>query len=370
MPYVGVRNTFVTGTLFVSVWNIMFGFLPLLENRTVFIAGCFTCRVGMGIGITAINNAMFVAAALKWPHDVAFRLGALETGISIGAMIGPVATGLADLGDYYLPFLVVGLLPIIPATMAAITMSPKTSKSSGGVSILALLKNPGVFLMAAVSVLVVSVEATLQPILSPHLQPFNLSLTSIGAVFFIFPLSYTIVSPIVGKIAGLWEGHELLLITFGTYGTAGSFLLLGPTPLFGLQPYEQLWPTLVCLGAIALFGAFAMVPSYERYITYATYACPDVDAETLTAAVGSLSLMMIGWGELLAPTLSGSLFDAFGFQWTMTVGGLLCLFTGTMLLCVLIRFGNGEITWTRSDGKNQEKSEGEKEALLAISAHQ
>ena len=369
MPYVGVRNTFVTGTLFVSLWSIIFGFLPeLLENRSVFIAGCFTCRVGIGIGITAINNALFVAAAVSWPDDVAFRLGTLETGTSIGSMIGPVAAGLADLGGYYLPFLVVGLLPLIPATMAAITMSIETPKSRGGVSILTLLKIPGVFIMVAVAILCLALPVMLDPILSTHLQPFNLSLTSIGAVFLIFPLSYTIVSPIVGKIAGLWKGHELLLIMFGIYGMGGSFLVLGPAALFGLQPYEQLWPTLVCLGTLALFNAFAFVPSYERFISYAKYTHLKIDGETLAAAVGSLCVMMMPCGELLAPTLAGSLFDALGFQWTMTIGGLLCLFTGTMLLCIFIRFGNGEITWTRSDGK---KCDGEKEALLSsIAAHQ
>ena len=99
---------------------------------------------------------------------------------------------------------------------------------------------------------------------------------------------------------------------------------------------------------------------------------PDVDPETLMSAVGSLVFMMISCGELIAPTLAGSLYDALGFQWTMSVGALMALLTGTTLLLTLLRFGNGEIAWCKCDGerngKKKEMSDGEKEALLATFA--
>ncbi len=82
-----------------------------------------------------------------------------------------------------------------------------------------------------------------------------------------------------------------------------------------------------------------------------------MDAETLASAVGSLMLTMQSCGDLLAPTLAGCLYDALGFQWTMTVGGSLCFFTGTLLSIVFIIFGSGN--------KKSETSTGENVALLS-----
>ncbi len=38
--------------------------------------------------------------------------------------------------------------------------------------------------------------------------------------------------------------------------------------------------------------------------------------------------------------MAGALLDTYGFQWTVTVPGLACLFIGTILLVVLMMFGN------------------------------
>ncbi len=73
MLRVGLKRTFITGILFVSVWNIAFGFLPFLEDRTLFTISCFTCRIGMALGIVAVNNAVFVIVALTWTQDISFR---------------------------------------------------------------------------------------------------------------------------------------------------------------------------------------------------------------------------------------------------------------------------------------------------------
>ena len=93
MPYMEVKHTFMTGILFVSVWITLFGFLPWLQDRNVFIACCFICRLGMAFGVVAAKQAMFLTVTLTWPEDIAFRLGTMETGITIGLMLGPVFAG-------------------------------------------------------------------------------------------------------------------------------------------------------------------------------------------------------------------------------------------------------------------------------------
>ncbi len=93
IPYIGFRCTYITGILFVSIWNILFGFLPWIEDKYFFIIGSFVCRIGMACGVTAINNSIFVIITMTWPQDIGFRVGTIETAMGIGTMIGPTLAG-------------------------------------------------------------------------------------------------------------------------------------------------------------------------------------------------------------------------------------------------------------------------------------
>ena len=73
ISYAGLKCVFICGIFFAGFWNIIFGFLPLLEDRTLFIVSCFVCRIGMALGTVAINNAAFIIVPLIWPQDIAFR---------------------------------------------------------------------------------------------------------------------------------------------------------------------------------------------------------------------------------------------------------------------------------------------------------
>ena len=79
IPYAGLKPVFIVGIFFGSVWNVIFGFLPLIEDRTLFIVSCFACRIFMAIGMVAVNNTAFVIVAVTWPGDVArgrrFQIG-------------------------------------------------------------------------------------------------------------------------------------------------------------------------------------------------------------------------------------------------------------------------------------------------------
>ena len=73
MRHIGCKATFITGVLLVSGWNIVFGFLPWIDNQTIFIISCMVCRVVIGFWVNAMQNAIFVIIAMTWPQDIAFR---------------------------------------------------------------------------------------------------------------------------------------------------------------------------------------------------------------------------------------------------------------------------------------------------------
>ncbi len=362
MPYAGYKITFMTGIVFVSMWNIIFGFLPWLEDRTLFIISCFVCRIGLALGIVAVNNAIFVVVALTWPEDVAFRLGTIEASVGLGIMVGPGFTGLTQLVDYYFPFLVFGLLLICPAFIATILLPSGISDSEQSVSTLSLLKIPGVLVISIALLCFNSMPVMIEPILAPHLQPFGLSLSWLGFIFVIMPFTYAIFTLVVGKLVR-YTKYKLPVMGLGASAMGIMFLFLGPVPLSGFKQYQQLWPTAVILGILGVCLATSVVPSYGTFITYAMHGREEMDREPLMAAVGSLFWMMMSSGEFIGPVIAGTIFEAYGFQWTMTAAGAMCLFTGTGLLVIFTLYGHDAITWNKCGGKNPSKPE-EETALI------
>ena len=47
----------------------------------------------MAFGVVAAKQAIFLTVTLTWPDDIAFRLGTMETAITIGLMLGPCFAG-------------------------------------------------------------------------------------------------------------------------------------------------------------------------------------------------------------------------------------------------------------------------------------
>lgn len=261
--------------------------------------------------------------------------------------------------DYYFPFLVTGLLPLLPALLATLMISTNgTSDTSESISILSLLKIPGIVIMSLAMFLTAGPPIMLQPILAPHLKMYSLSISVIGLVFLISPLSYATSTPIVGKIFGRLKS-KLPMMIFGTFAMGITFLFFGPSPLIDAKQYEMLWPTLVSLVAIGAFNAAIVVPNFERIVTYGKMARPDVDPEMLMTALGSFVWMMTYIGDFIATTLAGTIYDAYGFSWTTTVAAMLCFSAGIMLLLTYLMFGDKEITCKPCGSKS-----GEKQALV------
>ncbi len=201
----------------------------------------------------------------------------------------------------------------------------------------------------------------LEPTLAPHLQPFNLNITLLGSVFLIMPLTFIIIVPLLGKLVKHTK-NRLPMMVAGSYFMAFTFLLLGPLPIFGLEPYQDLWPSLICLAALGLFWAFTKVPSYDEYVSYTTQAYPDIDRESLMTALSSLMWFTMSIGELTSPVIADSVLDAYGFPWAMTVAGFMCFVTGTMFL---IAFMCSRVICDVSRTNNEQEKASERKALRA-----
>ncbi len=149
----------------------------------------------------------------------------VESATKIGKMLGHLCTGLADVDGYYLPFVVVGLLPIPPAIMAVFTIPTiATSRSTQAVSILALLRTPGVLIMAITTIIFIT-PVMLEGTLAPHLTPYRLSMTVLGCVFLIEPLCYVVATAILGRVILRRVKYKLPLMVGGGYGMSQTYML-------------------------------------------------------------------------------------------------------------------------------------------------
>ena len=260
--------------------------------------------------------------------------------------------------DYYFPFLVTGLLPLLSAAMAILTMpNIGPSDTSAKISMLSLLKIPGIVIMSLAMFLTAGTSVMLQPILAPHLKTYGLSISLIGFVFLILPLSSAISTPFIGKLYDALQ-YKLPVIIFGMFAMGVSCLFLGPSPLLGFKhKHEMLWPILIGLGALGITAVTPTVLVCERIIAYAKLARPNDDPQMLMTVIGSYMWTMPWAGDFTATVLAGTLFDAYGFLWTMTVAAMLCFSAGIMVLVTFTMFGDGEITC------GKQKS-GEKQALV------
>ena len=250
--------------------------------------------------------------------------------------------GLAQVADYYLPFLVVGLLPVLPAIVAIVLMKTAKPDSKQSFSMFQLLKIPGVLIMAIVTSFSFCAFIMLEPTLATHLYPYGLPLYLIGFVFLIQPFCFTIVSPITGKIVKRIT-PKLVPIIVGAYGMTMSYTFLGQSALMDMKEHKYLWPTLVGLVGVGTFWAIGMVPSYDRFIHYAKCSRPDINPATLMSTIGTLFWMMVSVGELAGPVVAGSILDAYGFPFVMFTAALLCFLNGTTLLITFICFGNESV---------------------------
>ena len=214
--------------------------------------------------------------------------------VPLGLMIGPSFAGLAQLVDYYFPFLVNGLLPVLPSVVAAILMTTPKPDSKQSLSIINLLRTPGVGIMSVVVTLCFCAFVMIQPTLSSHLSLYGVPLYLIGFIFLIQPLCDSLVAPFVGKMYR-WIKPKLLLIIIGSYGMALSYIFFGQSALHDIY-HQHLWPIIVSLAGAGTFWAFTMIPSYDRFIVYALSAELGIPDVTILSAIGSLFWMMISAG--------------------------------------------------------------------------
>ena len=330
----GKKWTYTTGLVLVSASTVAFAFASSLPAGFLFAFWCLVMRVLQGIGSAMEETAAYAIIADMGSSEVSFLMGITEISTGLGYMIGPPLGGvLFSAGGFAAPFLVLGLALIPTAVLFYFRLPSGLRRSDeeidNDIPIRQLLSNPQVFIIALASVIANSDYAFLEPTLGQHLISSGIasSQASIGAIFSISSITYTISCPLVGLLASRKRMGPRPVIVIGLLLQLLGFILIGPSPLLRLERVGigQLVVSLIFFG---LGESMSMTPVMDDML----HSCDNSEA-----AVNSLSSVLaasFSLGQMVGPILGSTLTSRYTFPWACTAMSVQIL--ALMILIVFV----------------------------------
>ncbi|XP_066258755.1 MFS-type transporter SLC18B1-like [Euwallacea similis] len=319
IPKLGAKLVFLVGMFVAGSCNILFGLLEYVTNYTAFTTLCLLIRGFEALGSSAFSTASYVFVVNKFPNHISSVIGILETFVGLGMSTGPVLGGfLYSLGGFGLPFFVLGvaMISIVPLNMCLFPPGEFDGGANKKTTVFKLIRVPTVFITGMVVVVISSTWAFLDPTLEPHLRQFNLSPEKVGLIFLLFSGLYGLSSPGWGWLADKINNHWSMMV-IGLFSSTIGLLLLGPTPYIPGIP-SAIWVNLVALSILGISVALALMPTFQGVLNSAIDGGCSDDIATYGVVAGIWS-SMYSLGEVIGPTLGGTLLQYYGFPVSSTV---------------------------------------------------
>ena len=342
----GRRRIFILGNAITAAFTALLGAATLMPDGAPFAAFCLVSQIGQGFGSALAEASSFALIAELFPRRVTFYFGLNETFTGLGVAIGPPIGGLLfALGGFWCPFvtLAIALLPGI--VFIHVTFRPSAAEGfedevegveddvSEAVSVLTVLRVPGVTTIVLACILAESAITFIMPTFAEHALATGLgaSAPAIGMYFTANALLYTVGAPLVGLYTTPANARRMIV--------CGMVLL--SVACFLLGPSDWVRPALADLPArgVVLFGfallglgeGLAMAPLMEDMMV----SC-GANGSAYINYINSLSGLMaasFALGQVIGP-LAGTILTAWlGFNRSSTaLATALSLYTMGLLL--------------------------------------
>ena len=106
------------GLTLAGISTVAFGVIDHLPNGVPFIAPAFIIRILESLGATAFATSSYSLITYRFADKTATMFSIMETCFGLGLIVGPVLGGaLYEWGGYTLPFLVLGILLTLSASL-------------------------------------------------------------------------------------------------------------------------------------------------------------------------------------------------------------------------------------------------------------
>ncbi|XP_078342289.1 MFS-type transporter SLC18B1-like isoform X2 [Oculina patagonica] len=313
MPTYGAKFILLTGLIVEGGTQILFGFVAMMPDGTVFITFCFLLRIIDALGSSGCETAVFVILAQEFPDNMA----------SFTA------------GGFKLPFIVMGVLLMATVLVLVFTLpSVDEDEVHEEQSFLQTLKIPAVILMG-ISSIIGGINLTfLDPILSPYLSHFGshgLSVAQIGFIFLIPSGLYAVISPGIGWIGDKTKKYNLMML-LGFFLACISFMLIGPIPILDfVLPERAVWLACVSMVILGISDSLLLVPLMPEMLQIAKRNGMPEDVST-TGIMSGIYTSTMNIGAFVGPMMAGAMTEHLGFSWATGILAFILLFQGMVMV--------------------------------------
>jgi len=342
---IGSTRLFIIGVLTSGASNIMFGFLPVINDGSLFLGASITVRSITALGEAAMNTAVYPLARRRCSQESeASTMSMLETMIGCGTTIGPFVGGLLyEYGGFCLPFAICGTLLILAGGLAWKVLDPKEEEeqidgevgddqipSSQRSSYRVLLKNPAIIVACFVTIATGMSTQWYQPSLEPYVRDqFGMSSFQASLLFIIDGGVYAIITPIIGKLLDKGLDCKIVLVV-GSGIICFGYLLLAPALPFLISP------SLAQIGLGAAVHGIGMGMNFIGSLTLLTQQIETKrrSSEQVQGMVTSMWITCESLGGFIGAAAGGATFDRLGWSSScLVVGG------SQLLAMVIVIFG-------------------------------
>ncbi|XP_070559959.1 MFS-type transporter SLC18B1-like [Ptychodera flava] len=344
-----------------SFTTISYGFLDKIdyEETELFIALACIIRIAeASMSILSVNSSITIIFH-QFPTSVHSKVfGTTNMFLGVGLTSGPLLGGfLYDIGGYGLPFYVVGccLLVTVPISYCVVDkdIDSSTTKRETSSVITLLRKAPGILVPTFVRTITGFVNSFVMPILAIYLttQFMIESKTIEGVMFSLMTVGYGIGSLMWAWIVGNKQKCLRWTIMAGLIVFTVPVFFMGPCPWFQITPTIWLLGlTLFLVGIGVSVGVIVMVDIMNK----AKSSGMEKNL-SLGAMVSGIYYTAFFIGTTLGPILGGLFYQFYGFGWTTTIVGFICV--GTCIIYAAYATRESVLNETSLDGEDIEINE-------------
>ncbi|RXG61882.1 MFS-type transporter SLC18B1 [Armadillidium vulgare] len=337
--------------LITGISSVLFGFVNKLSSVVLFVSLSVILRIIEGLGFAMCRSAGIAIISSEFSEKVEIVFGIFQAFFSSGMLIGPVAGGaLYELGGFYLPFVLIGVL-LVCIAFVVLCLHKDYAKhgTSSRKDIENLLRQTSVILgMFSIFGYFLNLMFVLST-LELHIKSLNLSPVQVGAVFLCNGIASIFSSLFWGLLFEKYD-KPFLLCSISAVINIFGMLLLGPAPylFLNLNIYTCVFGLLIHGVGIGgeLIGGFSLL---NKGIFLAGLN-KNIQTYGLVSALFMTSLAL---GSFIGPILGGYLFDVIGFPWGLHVFIVYHLvFSITMIIFNYLLNGRSE----KRENENQQSS--------------
>lgn len=331
----GRRNVIIAGTAFLGISWAFWGYLEFVENSYVFCTVFITCRVFMGMGISATQTSSYAILTLLYPDEVSKAVAIIEGSVGIGLAIGPGFGSLFyHLFGFKGPFYTLSVLYFIlilfikPWISDEVETNPHNtihiSKSNiyeaadyySPITYKKLLKNKKI-VFAWMSAFNNLWQFTfIEPFFADYLfERYQFDPETCGMIFLWIGLGYAISCQAVAQIVPYFQLKRWLMTGLVCIGIATSFY--GPSQILGFP--GRIWISWLALFFAGLTSALSLLPVIPEMIeeskldeNIAPYLDNQPNRDVLNDHISGMYNTFFAIGNTLGPLLGNMMYVSFG----------------------------------------------------------